>query len=120
MSERAQARDYLAESEVIKGQTVIYVGPDNSEEIYEAWSRPQVLKSGHPGRIYDPTIQHIRVEWVGLEHEPISYAVGFSTNRSEVGPEGKAYIRGLAKISAEEYAELAASIERGTPPQDVE
>lgn len=110
-----QQRTELAEEDVVKGQCVVYIGPDNAEEIYEDWSRPRILTAGHPGKIYDPSVQHIRVEWVGLEHEPISYATGFCTNRSEVGPEGRAFIRGLAKVSAEEYEELASKVVRGTP-----
>lgn len=107
----------LSEADVSKGQPVVYIGPDDAQGIYEEWTRPRVLKAGHPGRIFDPSIQHIRVEWVGLEHEPVSYAVGFCTNRSEVGPNGEASVPGLAKISADDYAELAAEVEPGTPPR---
>ena len=37
------------------------------------------LYSGHPGRIWRANVQHVQVTWVGLEQEPVSYAVGFSS-----------------------------------------
>ena len=39
-----------------------------------------VLYSGHPGRVWNTTIQHVQVTWVGLEDEPATFAVGFSVN----------------------------------------
>ena len=42
-----------------------------------------VLFSGHPGRVWSTTVQHVQVTWVGLEDEPATYAVGFSVNSPE-------------------------------------
>jgi hypothetical protein len=42
-----------------------------------------VLYSGHPGRVWSTTVQHVQVTWVGLEDEPATYAVGFSVNSPE-------------------------------------
>jgi hypothetical protein len=39
-----------------------------------------VLFSGHPGRVWSTTFQHVQVTWVALEDEPATYAVGFSVN----------------------------------------
>jgi hypothetical protein len=43
------------------------------------------LFPGHPGRIWRPLVQHVQVSWVGLEEEPESYAVGFSTSEDGDG-----------------------------------
>ena len=94
-------RPPLAEVDLRKGQAVIYTGPER--EIYEEHTRPRTLCSGHPGRITDPTGQHIRVDWVGLEHEPISYAVGFCLERDRVVP-------GLSAITESEYERLAEQV----------
>jgi hypothetical protein len=93
----------LAEVDLRKGQTVIYTGPDNSREIYEEHTRPRKLCCGHPGRIADPTRQHIRVHWVGLEHEPISYAAGFCLERD-------GFVPGLSAITESEYKRLAEQV----------
>lgn len=99
------------------GQPVAYSGPDESRGIYEKWTRPQVLKTGHPGRITDSTIQHIKVDWAGLEHEPASYAAGFCLERRDSSDE-EGFVPGLTEISEEEYEKRVDRIERGTGPED--
>jgi hypothetical protein len=42
-----------------------------------------ILFCGHPGRVWSTTLQHVQVNWVGLEDEPASYAVGFSLPSEE-------------------------------------
>ena len=46
----------------------------------ELTARAMALYPGHPGRIWCPDVQHVQVSWVGLEEEPASYAVGFSSD----------------------------------------
>ncbi len=46
----------------------------------ELTSIAMALYPGHPGRIWCPDVQHVQVSWVGLEEEPASYAVGFSSD----------------------------------------
>ena len=100
----------LPESMAVYGQPVVYTGPDSAEGIYGASATPRVLRTGHPGRIVDPTPQHIRVEWVGLENEPVSFAAGFVRERPDrPGPSG--WVPGLAAISEETYVELARTVE---------
>jgi hypothetical protein len=43
-------------------------------------SRAMAMYPGHPGRIWRPEVHHVQVSWVGLEEEPASYAVGFSSD----------------------------------------
>lgn len=44
-----------------------------------AWegTRPPMLLHGHPGRSTSPTMQHMLVDWVGLEDEPARFAGGY-------------------------------------------
>lgn len=101
----------LPESQAVHGQPVVYTGPDSAEGIYSASARPSTLRRGHPGRIVDPTPQHITVEWVGLENEPVSFAFGFVRERpARPGPSG--WVPGLAAISEETYEELSRQVEQ--------
>lgn len=55
--------DWLDVSDLVPGQYVAYAGPDESRGIYNPDSPIKVLRRGHPGKIYDATPQHVRVEW---------------------------------------------------------
>lgn len=102
--------DSLPESKAVYGQLVAYTGPDSAEGIYSSSTEPRVLRGGHLGRIVDLTPQHIRVEWVGLENEPVSFATGFVRERPDrPGPSG--WVPGLAAISEELYEELSREVE---------
>ena len=56
------------------------------------------LYSGHPGRIWSTTIQHVQVTWAGLEDEPATYAVGFSV------ADGETYYPGLGLLTGDEFS----------------
>lgn len=102
-------RTPLRERFIVKGQPVIYTGPASAAEIYSPSAVPKVLRADHPGRIFDPSPQHIRVEWFGLEDEPVSFASGFTRERpTRSGETG--YVPGLAKIDEEEYEQLDAEL----------
>jgi hypothetical protein len=62
------------------GLPVEYLGDANPEVVLSDSLRATglVLYSGHPGRVWSTTLQHVQVTWVGLEDEPATYAVGFS------------------------------------------
>lgn len=60
----------IATNRIQRGTPVAYRGQDTDRDILNPASRPAVLFHGHPGRITDPTLQHIQVDWVGLEDEP--------------------------------------------------
>jgi|EndMetStandDraft_7_1072992.scaffolds.fasta_scaffold180052_2 hypothetical protein len=94
----------LTGADLIKGTPVIYAGPDNPRLIspHAAFT---VLCKGHPGRISDPDWHHIRVEWVLLEDEPISYGAGFCLERTADRPDG--YVPGLVRISESSFEDLA-------------
>jgi hypothetical protein len=67
------------------GLLVEYLGsePDRGDVLGERLRAVgMALYPGHPGRVSDATMQHVRVAWVGLEDEPVSYAVGFSCDES--------------------------------------
>lgn len=87
--------------ELAKGVAVVYVGADIAQPYYFGDSAIAVLRKGHPGRILDPDRHHVRVTWVALEDEPISYGSGFSLKITETDPDG--IVPGLRRISEPEY-----------------
>lgn len=90
-----------------KGQPVIYIGPDQDQDISPT-SRPRVLRYGHPGRIYtdESMKQHIMVAWVCLEDDWISIVVGFGVRPRSHDPDGERFADGLSAISELEYSRL--------------
>jgi hypothetical protein len=79
---------YVTLKDLREGLLVEYLG--DAAEVRgviseELTSRAMALFPGHPGRIWCPMWQHVQVSWVGLEQEPASYAVGFSTSRAADG-----------------------------------
>lgn len=64
------------------GQRVLYAGPADLLGIADAelLRRGHILIPHHPGVVqksYGPGVNHCIVQFVGLEEEPISFAVGF-------------------------------------------
>lgn len=94
----------LRGAELVSGAPVIYDGPDISQPYHFGESGITTLRKGHPGRVFDPEWHHIRVNWVSLEDAPISYAAGFTLEKSEEDPEG--VVPGLVLISDAEYEAL--------------
>lgn len=75
----------IATTRVRQGVLVAYRGPDTDRDILNPETRPPMLFHGHPGWITSPAIQHILVDWVGLEGEPASFAVGYCPTPWTVG-----------------------------------
>ncbi|ORM38110.1 hypothetical protein [Williamsia sp. 1135] len=92
-----------------------YRGQDDDRDILNKAARPALLFHGHPGRITDATLQHIRVDWVGLEDEPASFAVGFCPTTIDGGRAGP-IVPGLAEISEDEFTVRKQRIESGQRP----
>ena len=71
---------YVTVRDLRVGLPVEYLGDANPEVVLSDSLRAigLVLYSGHPGRVWSTTLQHVQVTWVGLEDEPATYAVGFS------------------------------------------
>ena len=83
-----------------KGQPVEYLGKDQwpTEVDKEFLGRTGVLYHGHPGRIWFTDRPHVMVNWVGLEDDPESFAVGYSPS----GPDHMTYM-GLGVLTEDEY-----------------
>lgn len=71
------------------------------------------LYHGHPGTIWRTTVQHVQVSWVGLEDEPASFALGFSTTE-DVSPR----FDGLGVLSLGDYAERRSIVEQALDSGD--
>ena len=74
------APSYVTVTDLSIGLPVEYLGEDDPEVVLSDSLRAigMVLYSGHPGRVWSTTLQHVQVTWIGLEDEPATYAVGFS------------------------------------------
>ncbi|GAA1139064.1 hypothetical protein [Ornithinicoccus hortensis] len=73
---------FLQADEVAVGLRVLYAGHADFLGIAdpELLQRGHILVHHHPGvvkKFYGPGVNHCIVEFVGLEDEPISFAVGF-------------------------------------------
>src|SRR3954453_10792742 len=109
----------MAESEVLNisrlsaGLFVEYLGPTECGPdvtmVGAGYAVPLCdrLWRGHPGVVYEPVPQHVRVTWVGLEEAVVSFAVGFSCD--DHGLYG-----GLGVLSAQEYQTRRSRILEGT------
>ncbi|WP_139204034.1 hypothetical protein [Rhodococcoides kroppenstedtii] len=91
------------------GQPVEYTGPEDSNGILASAPPLHVLHVGHPGRIRDPTPQHVMVDWVGLEHEVVSYAAGF-VNERRFEDDQFGSVKGLQLLSEAEYVRRSARV----------
>jgi hypothetical protein len=71
---------YVKVTDLRAGLPVEYLGESDPNVVLDEKLQAAglVLYSGHPGRVWSTTIQHVQVTWVGLEDEPATYAVGFS------------------------------------------
>jgi len=92
---------YVTTDDLRVGLAVEYLGQNNSEVVLgeEHQAAGLILYSGHPGRIWDTTMQHVQATWVGLEDEPATYAVGFSVSREQ-----DKFYPGLGLIREDEFA----------------
>ena len=105
----------IATNRIQRGTPVAYRGQDTDRDILNPAARPALLFHGHPGRITDPTLQHVQVDWVGLEDEPASFAVGFCPTTVDRGLAGPT-VPGLAQISEDEFMVRKQRIESGQRP----
>jgi len=105
----------IATNRIQRGAPVAYRGQDDNRDILNQTAPPALLFQGHPGRITDPSVQHIRVDWAGLEDEPASFAVGFCPTTVDGGRAGPT-VPGLAEISEEEFRVRKQRIESGRCP----
>lgn len=102
-------------SELVAGQPVAYDGPDVVEAVHGTQPPLDALRAGHPGRIRDGTPQHIMVDWVGLEDQPISFASGFVNERRH-NSDDTGSVSGLLLLTEDEYERRAAVIRAGGAP----
>jgi len=79
---------------------VEWLGDDNEPDESEGW-----LRHGQPGRITDPAMQDVFVEWVGLEDAGVSRWICYD-------------YQGLGEISEEEFTRRADRLRQGLPPLD--
>ena len=105
----------IATTRVRQGVPVAYRGPDTDRDILNPQTQPPMLFHGHPGRIASPAIQHILVDWVGLEDEPASFAVGYCPHTIDGGWAGPV-VPALAEISEDEYFLRKQRIDKGERP----
>jgi hypothetical protein len=105
----------IATNRIQRGTPVAYRWQDTDRDILNPASQPALLFHGHPGRITDPTLQHVQVDWVGLEDEPASFAVGFCPTTVDGGWAGPT-VPGLAEISEDEFRVRKQRIESGQRP----
>jgi hypothetical protein len=103
----------IATSRIQRGAPVAFRGQDTDRDILNP--APALLFHGHPGRITDPTLQHILVDWVGLEDEPASFAVGFCPTTVD-GGWASPTVPGLAEISEAEFKVRKQRIDSGQRP----
>jgi hypothetical protein len=94
------APPYVKVTDLRIGLPVKYLGESDPNVVLEEKLRAigMMLYSGHPGRVWSTTMQHVQVTWVGLEEEPASYATGFS-----VPDEDPSYYPALGLLSEEEF-----------------
>jgi hypothetical protein len=92
---------YVKVTDLRVGLPVEYLGESDPNVVLDEKLRAVglVLYSGHPGRVWSTTIQHIQVTWVGLENEPTTYAVGFS-----LPDEDKTYYPALGLLNEDEFS----------------
>lgn len=99
----------LLRRELVVGLPVAFLGSD--EEVLD-WGGPAivgVLRHGHPGRVTDVGHGlHVIVSWVGLEDADVSQVVGFCCD-----DEGR-QLKGLARLSEEEYRQRVDAAAAGT------
>lgn len=71
---------HLTTQDVTAGLRVIYLGSASAGDVLDGELRAsgRILMPGHPGTIREILgLQHVIVQFVGLEAEPVSWAVGF-------------------------------------------
>lgn len=98
---------FLQADEVSVGQRVLYAGPADALGVADPdlLQRGHILVRHHPGvvqKFYGPGVNHCIVQFVGLEDEPISFAVGF--DHDEDG-----HYAGLLVPTEEEWQQAVSS-----------
>jgi hypothetical protein len=91
---------YVKVTDLCVGLPVEYLGESNPIPVLDEKLQAigLALYSGHPGRIWSTTIQHVQATWAGLEDEPATYAVGFSVADDET------YYPGLGLLAGDEFS----------------
>jgi len=90
-------------------------GSDTDRDIINPHTGTPMLFHGQPGRTTNPAIQHILVDWVGLEDEPASFVVGYCPHTIDGGRAGPV-ASALSEISEDEYLLQTQRIEQGERP----
>ncbi len=102
-------------AQLSEGLHVEYLGETNDDDLVTGINDPPPLCDrqwrGHPGVIREPILQHVLVDWVGLEDTAASFAVGFSSDERGLYP-------GLGVISAVEYERRRALVLAGEAPDN--
>jgi hypothetical protein len=95
------APSYVKVTDLHVGLPVEYLGESDPNVVLdeELQAIGLALYSGHPGRVWSTTIQHVQVTWVGLEDEPATYAVGFS-----VPDDDETYYPALGLLAEDEFS----------------
>ena len=95
---------YVKVTDLHIGLPVEYLGKPDPDVVLdeELQAIGMALYSGHPGRIWSTTTQHVQVTWVGLEDEPATYAVGFS-----VPDDDETYYPALGLLAEDEFSRRA-------------
>ena len=95
----------LGVGEVRRGLKVVWLGPEAGDDILspDKVEGGGVLVHHHPGVLTSvQPLSHLQVDWLGLEDEPVSFAVGFSPDEAGTYP-------ALGVVSDERWANLAVS-----------
>ena len=103
------ATRHVTVADLAPGLAVEYLGdaPDRGDVLDEHLTAiGMALFPGHPGKIWGPTAQHVQVTWVGLEDEPASFAVGFSSEDLH----DRSTYPGLGHLEAREYERRRQSV----------
>ena len=95
------APSYVKIADLHVGLPVEYLGKTDPDVVLdeELQAIGLALYSGHPGRIWSTTIQHVQATWVVLEDEPATYAVGFS-----VPDDDETYYPALGLLTEDEFS----------------
>lgn len=109
---------YVKVTDLDVGLPVEYLGKTDPDVVLDEELRAAglALYSGHPGRVWSTTIQHVQVTWTGLEDEPATYAVGFS-----VPDDDDTYYPALGLLAEDEFSRRERALRdrlasRKTPP----
>jgi hypothetical protein len=99
---------YVKVTDLHVGLPVEYLGESDPNVVLDEKLQAigLALYSGHPGRVWSTTIQHVQVTWVGLEDEPATYAVGFS-----VPDDDETYYPALGFLTEDEFSRRKSALQ---------